>query len=52
VWGWIAFAARPPTDALAFLEDEALVVTWRQSGGRVEMSERSKQRWYQRLGVR
>jgi len=52
VWGWIAFAARPPAEALAFLEDEALVVTWRQSGGRVEMSERSKQRWYQRLGVR
>ena len=52
VWGWIAFATRPPTEALAFLEDEALVITWRQSGGRVEMSERSKQRWYQRLGVR
>ena len=52
VWGWAAFAARPPTDALAFLEDEGLVVTWHQAGGRVEMSERSKQRWYQRIGVR
>ena len=52
LWGWLAFTARPPTEALAFLEDEALIVTWRQSGGRVEMSEQSKQRWYQRLGVR
>jgi hypothetical protein len=51
-WPWLAFAAKPSPDLVAFLEDEGVIVTWRQSGGRVEMSEASKQRWYQQLGVR
>jgi len=51
-WPWLAFAAKPAPDLVAFLEDEGVIVTWRQSGGRVEMSEASKQRWYQQLGVR
>ena len=51
-WPWLAFAAKPSPDLVAFLEDEGVLVTWRQAGGRVEMSDASKQRWYQRLGVR
>jgi hypothetical protein len=51
-WPWLAFTAKPSPDLVAFLEDEGVIVTWRQSGGRVEMSEASKQRWYQQLGVR
>jgi hypothetical protein len=51
-WAWLAFTAKPVPDLIAFLEDESVIVTWRQAGGRVEMSDASKQRWYQQLGVR
>src|SRR5262249_3879801 len=44
-WPWLAFAAKPSIEVVAFLEDEGVIVTWRQAGGRVEMSEGSKQRW-------
>jgi hypothetical protein len=52
VFAWLAFAARPPSDIVAFLDDEGVLVTWLHGAGRVDMSERSKQRWYQQLGVR
>jgi len=51
-WPWLAFAAKPPSDLVTFLEDEGVIVTWRQAGGQVEMSDGSKQRWFQQLGVR
>lgn len=49
---WLAFAVRPPVDAVAFLEDEGVFVTWLQAGGRVEMTQRSRHRWYEQLGAR
>lgn len=52
VRAWLAFAIRPRGGLVSFLEDEGLLVTWRQASGRVEMSERSRSRWYQELGVR
>jgi hypothetical protein len=52
VFAWLAFAARPPAEILAFLDDEGVLVTWLHGAGKVEMGERSKQRWYQQLGVR
>lgn len=52
VFGWLAFAARPASETVSFLDDEGVLVTWLHGAGRVEMSERSKQRWYQQLGVR
>jgi hypothetical protein len=52
VFAWLAFAARPPGDTVAFLDDEGVLVTWLHGAGKVEMGEQSKQRWYQQLGVR
>jgi hypothetical protein len=52
VRSWLAFATRPPGDAVAFLEDEGVFVTWLQAGGRVEMTQRSRHRWYEQLGAR
>jgi hypothetical protein len=52
VFAWLAFAARPSSETLAFLDDEGVLVTWLHGTGQVEMGERSKQRWYQQLGVR
>lgn len=49
---WIAFTARPNDDAVGFLEDEEILVSWQHRGGVVELTDRSKQRWYQYLGVR
>jgi hypothetical protein len=51
-WAWLTFATKPPGDALAFLEDEGIIVTWRHGSGSAEMGEASKQRWYQQLGLR
>jgi hypothetical protein len=51
-WAWLSFAARPSGEALSFLEDEGVIVTWRHAGGQAEMGEASKQRWYQQLGLR
>jgi hypothetical protein len=52
VFAWLAFAARPSSETVAFLDDEGVLVTWLHGAGKVEMGERSKQRWYQQLGVR
>jgi hypothetical protein len=49
---WIAFIAKPPEDITDFLEDEDLLVSWQHRNGTVELTDRSKQRWYQYLGVR
>ena len=49
---WLAFSARPHDDVTAFLEDSELLVSWPQPPGVVELTNRSKQRWYQALGVR
>ncbi|HEV3450857.1 MAG TPA: hypothetical protein VG869_06590 [Acidimicrobiia bacterium] len=51
-WPWLVYAAKPAAELIAFLEDEGVLVTWRQASGQVEMSDRSKQRWYRDLGVR
>jgi hypothetical protein len=52
VFAWLAFAARPSSDTIAFLDDEGVLVTWLHGAGKVEMGARSKQRWYQQLGAR
>jgi len=52
VFAWLAFAARPPSETIAFLDDEGVLVTWLHGAGKVEMGQQSKQRWYQQLGVR
>jgi hypothetical protein len=49
---WLAFMAKPHDDVSAFLEDEEVLVSWQHRGGIVELTDRSKQRWYQYLGVR
>jgi hypothetical protein len=49
---WTAFVARPHEDVVAFLEDEDVLVSWQHRKGIVELTDRSKQRWYQYLGVR
>jgi hypothetical protein len=49
---WMAFSARPHGDVTLFLEDAAVLVSWPQRGGVVELTDRSKQRWYQYLGLR
>lgn len=51
-WAWLSFAVRPPNDVVAFLEEEGVLVTWLHRGTPTQMSDRSKQRWYQQLGVR
>ena len=49
---WMAFINKPPEEVIAFLEDEELLVSWQHRNGAVELTDRSKQRWYQYLGVR
>jgi hypothetical protein len=49
---WMAFVSKPPDDVVAFLEDEEVLVSWQHRNGAVELTDRSKQRWYQYLGVR
>jgi hypothetical protein len=49
---WIGFTGRPNDDVVAFLEDDEVLVSWLQRAGMVELTDRSKQRWYQYLGVR
>lgn len=49
---WMAFVAKPHEDVVAFLEDEEVLVSWQLRNGTVELTDRSKQRWYQYLGVR
>jgi hypothetical protein len=49
---WIAFTARPDEQLVTFLEDEDVLVSWQHEPGVAELSGRSKQRWYQYLGVR
>jgi len=49
---WIAFTGRPHDEVIAFLEDEEILVSWLQRSGVVELTDHSKQRWYQYLGVR
>jgi hypothetical protein len=49
---WLAFSARPPDEIAAFLEDSGVLVSVLQRAGVVELTDRSKQRWYQALGVR
>jgi hypothetical protein len=48
---WIAFTARPHDQVISFLEDEDVLVSWQQKYV-TELTDRSKQRWYQYLGVR
>lgn len=49
---WMAFTQKPPEDLTDFLEDEDVLVSWQHRNGTVELTDRSKQRWYQYLGVR
>ena len=49
---WMAFASRPHDDVTAFLEDSGILVSCLQRTGVVELTDRSKQRWYQSLGLR
>jgi len=49
---WIAFVHKPNDELIGFLEDEDVLVSWQQRKGAVELTDRSKQRWYQYLGVR
>ncbi len=49
---WVAFSARPDAEVVAFIEESGLLVSWTRAGGIVELTDRSKQRWYQYLGVR
>jgi hypothetical protein len=49
---WIAFITKPAEDLTDFLEDEDVLVSWQTRSGSVELTDRSKQRWYQYLGVR
>ena len=49
---WVAFSARPHAEVVAFIEESGLLVSWTSAGGIVELTDRSKQRWYQYLGVR
>jgi hypothetical protein len=49
---WIAFTGKPHDDLAAFLDDDEILVSWLQRAGVVELTDRSKQRWYQYLGIR
>ena len=49
---WMAFTTKPHDDVVTFLEDEDVLVSWQHRHGLVELTDRSKQRWYQYLGVR
>jgi hypothetical protein len=49
---WLAFTGKPHDELAAFLDDDEILVSWLQRAGVVELTDRSKQRWYQYLGVR
>jgi hypothetical protein len=49
---WLAFSARPPEEVAVVLEESGVLVSVLQRPGVVELTDRSKQRWYQALGVR
>jgi hypothetical protein len=49
---WLAFSSRPHEDLTTFLEDLGILVSWCLRPGVVALTDRSKQRWYQYLGVR
>jgi hypothetical protein len=49
---WLAFSTRPQEEVAVFLEDSGVLVSVLQRAGVVELTDRSKQRWYQALGVR
>jgi hypothetical protein len=49
---WLAFSSRPQEELTTFLEDTGILVSWSMRPGIVELTDRSKQRWYQYLGVR
>jgi hypothetical protein len=49
---WLAFSSRPQEELTTFLEDMGVLVSWCMRHGIVELTDRSKQRWYQYLGVR
>jgi hypothetical protein len=49
---WLAFSARPHDEVTTFLEDSGTLVSCLLRSGVVELTDRSKQRWYQTLGVR
>jgi hypothetical protein len=49
---WLAFSARPADEIAVFLEESGVLVSVLQRDGVVELTDRSKQRWYQALGVR
>jgi len=49
---WLACSARPQEEVATFLEDSSVLVSVLQRPGVVELTDRSKQRWYQALGVR
>jgi hypothetical protein len=49
-WAWLAFGHRPAPSIVSFLEAEGVLVTWPLARG-PEMSDRSKQRWYQEVGL-
>jgi len=50
VWAWLAFGHRPAPSIVSFLEAEGVLVTWPLARG-PEMSDGSKQRWYQEVGL-
>ncbi|MEX2254994.1 MAG: hypothetical protein WEC34_06115 [Acidimicrobiia bacterium] len=49
---WLAFTAKPHEEVATFLEESGILVSWQPRAGVVELTDRSKQRWYQHLGVR
>jgi hypothetical protein len=49
---WLAFSARPQDEVSAFFEDSDVLISLPQRHGLVALTDRSKQRWYQALGVR
>lgn len=49
---WLACSSRPDAEMIAFLEDLGILASWPLRGGLVDLTERSKQYWYQHLGVR
>ena len=49
---WLAFSARPNDEVTNFLEDSGILVSCLVRAGVVELTDRSKQRWYQYLGAR
>ncbi len=50
IWAWLTFSRRPPPGLVAFLEAEGVIVTWPLARG-IEMSDRSRHRWYTEVGV-